>query len=215
MDPYETLGVPRTADQATIKRAGKRKKVASHPDHGGDREKYEAASRALVVLTDPLRKHHFDTTGEADFEPVDPHRQAVTDIIMPVLDMAINEALAHPGDHKFDVERMADLIERVRFIIQKQINASLAAKAKTLTQADKIERVAKRFKKRGGGMSVIYESLMAKAGNMRFQAKAADQVVYTNTLAQNILDEHSFEAIVEDFGYTFANRGLLMPREVQ
>lgn len=98
MDPYETLGVPRTADQATIKRAGKHKRAKNHPDRGGDREQFEAASRALVVLTDPLRKHHYDATGNADFEPIDLHKQAVSDIIMPILDKAINEFMANPRD---------------------------------------------------------------------------------------------------------------------
>ena len=36
MTHYDTLGVPKDADAATIKRAFKKKAAKAHPDRGGD-----------------------------------------------------------------------------------------------------------------------------------------------------------------------------------
>ena len=67
-DYYETLGVERGADDATIKKAFRRLARELHPDvnaHDPDaEEKFKEAAAAYEVLNDPERRKLYDTYGE-------------------------------------------------------------------------------------------------------------------------------------------------------
>jgi DnaJ family protein A protein 2 len=62
--PYELLGVDRTADMDTIKRAFRRKALSEHPDKGGDNERFRRVNEAYNVLSDPQRRAYYDQTGK-------------------------------------------------------------------------------------------------------------------------------------------------------
>lgn len=65
MTHYETLGVPRDASQADIKRAYRAKSSAAHPDrNGGDTAKMSAINAAYDVLRDPQRRADYDAGGK-------------------------------------------------------------------------------------------------------------------------------------------------------
>jgi DnaJ-class molecular chaperone len=68
-DPYETLGVSRTATQAEITRAFRKLAKKHHPDlNPGNREAeelFKAASQANEILSDPEKRARFDR-GEID-----------------------------------------------------------------------------------------------------------------------------------------------------
>jgi molecular chaperone DnaJ len=70
-DFYQTLGVPRGADEATIKSAYRRMAKECHPDrHGGCPEqeaKFKAISQAYDVLKDPQKRAAYDRFGHAAF----------------------------------------------------------------------------------------------------------------------------------------------------
>src|SRR4051812_49783742 len=67
-DYYETLGVDRSADDATIKKAFRRLARELHPDvnaHDPDaEEKFKEAAAAYEVLSDPERRRMYDAYGE-------------------------------------------------------------------------------------------------------------------------------------------------------
>lgn len=69
LDPYEALGVPRTASEAEIKKAYRAKAKALHPDlHPNDAAKADAfrkASAAFEILGDTEKRAKFDR-GEID-----------------------------------------------------------------------------------------------------------------------------------------------------
>src|ERR1700679_4355261 len=63
-DPYQTVGIPKTAKPEAVKRAYRRKAKATHPDSGGNAEEFKEVSAAYRLLTDESKRAAFDETGE-------------------------------------------------------------------------------------------------------------------------------------------------------
>jgi DnaJ-class molecular chaperone len=59
-DYYQTLGVPRTANQDEIKQAFRRLAAQHHPDRGGDTAKFQEIQAAYAVLSDPEQRAQHD-----------------------------------------------------------------------------------------------------------------------------------------------------------
>jgi curved DNA-binding protein len=62
-DPYETLGVGRTATADEIKSAYRKLAKKHHPDLGGDPEKFKELNEAHDILSDPNKKAQYDHGG--------------------------------------------------------------------------------------------------------------------------------------------------------
>lgn len=65
---YNLLGVPKDADNDTIKRAFRNLAKTHHPDKGGDPEKFKDISQAANVLQDPRLRSAYDRDGVAGVE---------------------------------------------------------------------------------------------------------------------------------------------------
>lgn len=74
-DPYEVLGVPRTAGDAEIKKAYRRLARKFHPDvnpgDSGAHKKFQEIASAYEVLKDPKKKERYDRFGDTG-EPPEP-----------------------------------------------------------------------------------------------------------------------------------------------
>jgi molecular chaperone DnaJ len=87
IDYYEILGVPRHADQETIKKAYRRLALQYHPDRNPNNpeaeEKFKLINEAYEVLSDPQKRREYDTfgrvgsTGAAGSPYVDPFAQII------------------------------------------------------------------------------------------------------------------------------------------
>lgn len=70
-DYYEVLGVERTADAATIKKAYRKLAQKYHPDRNpGDKqaeEKFKQITEAYAVLSDAEKRKQYDRFGDSDF----------------------------------------------------------------------------------------------------------------------------------------------------
>ena len=68
-DYYETLGVPRSADEAAIKSAYRKKALEHHPDRNPDdkraEERFKEAAEAYSVLADAEKRNRYDRFGHA------------------------------------------------------------------------------------------------------------------------------------------------------
>lgn len=69
-DLYRVLGVPRGADDETVRRQYRRKARKHHPDTGGNDEDFNRVHRAFVVLSDPGKRSRYDKSGDIDEENV-------------------------------------------------------------------------------------------------------------------------------------------------
>ena len=64
-DYYKILGVPRNADEATIKKAFRTLARTHHPDAGGDEAKFKEINEAYEVLSDAKKRKLYDQYGTA------------------------------------------------------------------------------------------------------------------------------------------------------
>lgn len=71
-DYYEVLGVPKTADADSIKKAYRKLAMQHHPDRNPDdkaaEEKFKEAAEAYEILSDPDKRARYDRMGHAAFE---------------------------------------------------------------------------------------------------------------------------------------------------
>src|SRR5690606_42109196 len=71
-DYYEILGIDKSADDAAIKKAYRKKAIEYHPDKNpGDKEaeeKFKLAAEAYEVLGDPDKRAKYDQYGHAAVE---------------------------------------------------------------------------------------------------------------------------------------------------
>ncbi|MCX6810774.1 MAG: DnaJ domain-containing protein [Candidatus Berkelbacteria bacterium] len=69
-DYYKTLGVEKGASIEEIKKAYRKLALQYHPDRGGsesDHKKFNEASEAYQVLSDPQKRSQYDQFGRTDF----------------------------------------------------------------------------------------------------------------------------------------------------
>lgn len=71
-DYYEVLGVPKTADADSIKKAYRKLAMQYHPDRNPDdkaaEEKFKEAAEAYEILSDPDKRARYDRMGHAAFD---------------------------------------------------------------------------------------------------------------------------------------------------
>jgi curved DNA-binding protein len=71
-DYYQVFGLNRGASEDEIKRAYRKLALRYHPDHHPDdsesEEKFKEISEAYAVLSDPIKKREYDTSGHVRFK---------------------------------------------------------------------------------------------------------------------------------------------------
>ncbi len=147
MSLYEDLGVPKTADRATIKRTYRKKAQQLHPDRpGGDVNKFHAIQKAYDVLGDDARRANYDATG------ADGHQDHRGMLMQRMAALFMQLVEQNDVDH-------TDIITLMRegFVNGKdKTKRDIAALQK---RVDKYERAKNRLKRNGAGDNVFAQML--------------------------------------------------------
>ena len=69
MNPYEILGVDKSASDSDIKKAYRKQAKIHHPDRNGDEEKFKQITEAYEILGDKTKRDNYDRFGNADGNP--------------------------------------------------------------------------------------------------------------------------------------------------
>ena len=182
MTHYDTLGVPRDADSAAIKRAYRKKSRAAHPDKGGDHTAMVAVNRAFDTLSDPEKRARYDATGEDD-KPQrgidDQARDAVMQIFTALLDRL--------GDGDNALEAVARQLAHNLA----QIRGSVATDEKRITR---LERARKRLKaKRKTARNFLADLLTDQITQTRVRIEDTKRAAQVAERAQELLDDFAWE----------------------
>lgn len=92
-DPYDVLGLERTAATGAIKAAYRKRVRTAHPDRGGDPDEFMVIVRAFDVLSDPDARRMFDETGVVDPEAAKRLREEVAVVLADMFDAAVRTAV--------------------------------------------------------------------------------------------------------------------------
>lgn len=119
-DLYKILGVDKTADKATLKKAYRKASKKSHPDiPGGSAKKFALVKKSFDILSDDVRRLKYDATGEeTEKEPDNKHGDAVNFVAF-----AFNTVLAkcaQNGESPLEV----DMLQRIKSEIDENIRAT-------------------------------------------------------------------------------------------
>lgn len=141
---YRVLGVKKAATPDAIRDAYRKKVLATHPDRGGDAEKFKEVQRAFEVLSDPERRRRYDETGE-EAAPVDRAAAEVTKELSEALTAVLGE-LARSGRRPSERDVVVLLRERLGLLLQEL--AEVRGKGESAAQA--YAEVVARTERKGG-----------------------------------------------------------------
>jgi curved DNA-binding protein CbpA len=193
-DLYNTLGVHKDATPEQIKGAYRRKAKSSHPDTGGDPEKFHTLQKAYDVLSDDDRRARYDKTGDTgDKRAPDPNTAALTVIGQLVDEITQQIIMSDDLSH-------IDLVANMRKKIRDRIRDVAADQKEARRFEEKALKLQKRFKV-SKGENYIASMLEAKITACRAAIANADMQTEIFNRALAILDDASFDVDRVDFDH--------------
>jgi curved DNA-binding protein CbpA len=143
-DLYETLGVSKSADAATIKKAYRKKAMDTHPDRGGDPAAFQSVELAHRVLSDKDKCARYDETGDAEEAPNNQLARA-----MEVVAQVIDGVLQRPDAIHIDI--IAEGKKAVKIAVANQNDVV----KKTERELEKLRKIRKRLSVKKGAADRI------------------------------------------------------------
>ena len=127
-DPYEALGVARTASAEDIQKAYRRLAKKLHPDlnpgNKGSEERFEEVASANDLLSDPDKRQRFDS-GEIDASGAERPRQRF------YKDYAAEASAGHPYENRSGFADFADSDDLFSELLRRQAEQARRAPGRT------------------------------------------------------------------------------------
>lgn len=178
-DPYEVLGVERTASAEEIKHAYRKLSRLHHPDReGGDHERMAEITTAYRILSDPQKRAHYDASGEEkNFTAIEEQAmRMIADAFGAYLDV----------DGLFDQDPVAH--------IRQSINESIGTTEKKIDELHRgirrIERKARKVRKKKGGEDLYANVVRMRVAGLQNQISAAKGYLDLARKGLELMDEY-------------------------
>lgn len=180
-DHYSTLGVPRSADGAAIKRAYRRRSKEAHPDRpGGNTQAMVAINLAYETLSDPARRAHYDQHGE-DCPPPPPLDVLARAMVMQLFLQALGQAS--------DQEDLVRVTRGGVKAAQSQARSAIHGREAKLA---KLEKSRGRLKYRGAEGNFLDDLFVQQISALREQIEKARAHVKVCERALEVLQEFEY-----------------------
>lgn len=179
-DPYQVLGVARTATADEIRTRYLALAKQHHPDAGGSEEIFAAISAANDILSDPEKRERFDQTGRVDDAEAKAHITALAFIAQMVMNILQSDQPVHP---KHAITSMRQLA--TRNIVEAQKAA--AVHRRSLTRA---EEMAGQFRRTDDGPNILAEVIKAQIDQSLNLIEIAENAERAFECAAEILAQH-------------------------
>jgi len=187
-DLYEALGVPKSADEETIRKAYRRQAKAAHPDGGGSVAQFSLVKLALDTLTDDARRKRYDETGQAESPQPDTLEAQALNAVHQMVDLVVQTA-EERGIPLDQLDVVADSIQTIKNRLAELDEAHRQAKAKI----EPARRLAARFKSKRGKVNRIGPMMMARVGYLEEVAANIAKDRPTLVRAMEILADHTYD----------------------
>jgi curved DNA-binding protein CbpA len=181
-DPYDILGVERTATRVEIKAAYRKLARTLHPDAGGGAEAFARLAEANAILSDPTRREIYDRTGKTDQERMELDAR---NFVANLLNAAIEQIQG-------DVDTIDVLAE-----MKNALKAELSGVVKAIKTADakiaRTRKMAKRFKAKKEGDNFFRRVLDQRVADFEKERAMHETQRSVRQFALVIIDGYVYE----------------------
>ena len=187
IDPYETLGIDRGADEQAIKAAYRKVVKSAHPDSGGDTEVFGRLQACYDLLKDPVRRKVYDNTGY-DPQLADPRDlQGILKLETLVNDFILDER--EPGSF--------DPLARMRSDLSEEMRKSRFSKRELERHSARIEHHLERLEKRPS-TDILGSMLRARIKAIATAINETEAKIKASERACEMLYDYAYEVDVQD-----------------
>lgn len=195
-DLYDLIGVRKSATTADIRKAGKKRKVETHPDRGGDEEEFKKVNNALAVLLDPASRAEYDRSGTVrDKSPDEDNRQALA-LVEQELALIISEYVTK-GFRPASDPRRIDVVAHIKSKLMTQVhsgNQSVPIGERHKAFLLDMQRRLK-IKKTGLEGDLLHRALQRQIEMAEGNIANLKEVVRIHRLAIKLIENYDFEQI--------------------
>lgn len=181
MTLYDDLGVDRSVDADTIKRAYRKKARKAHPDAGGSPEEFRTLSLAYDTLSDADKRARYDETGSTSST----HNE-IEQIVSQLVLQAFSRDEVNP------MRAVLDTVDQQRSAVKKQksdFERGLARIDRNLAKFEKANKKTKNTVAR----DLIVDCLKIHAQQIKAQMDACDKEIAKATSVLTYLNDLKFD----------------------
>ncbi len=196
-DPYDVLGVERTADAPAIKRAYRKRAKKAHPDAGGTADEFTRLTHSQLILLDPARRAKFDSTGTIDPTEPDNALASAVSIIVGFFNTVVQQHIVSNGADPTKV----DLVAEARKAFKNNVASFEKEKQKFVRQSEKLAQVEKRLRPRppkagkpSPAAGMVRQALLIQINTCREPLHVIERNLQGFKDALVILDDFTFDA---------------------
>lgn len=188
-DPYDILGVDRRADTAEILSAYRAAAKYTHPDAGGNVDKFKSVKDAYEILIDPQRREVFDKHGTiGEDKPAN-----VMTLIALVFEQALAALLSGPSlDSEFDI------LNEMRLRLQNSISAENKSARESRGHILLMQNLKRRLQHDDDGENVLAAFLESKIASVETAITSGLECSNIAALALAEIDRYGYIGLVDD-----------------